>query len=108
VPRSTCNDSCSIQTRWHYNSDADGRRHGEGFHGYLSFETIDVITGGTVVSMAMRWKLDWQDKPNASDLITWNKRRPRSFLARDASMERLRVLSPGPAVPGVARAARRP
>ena len=56
--------------------------------GTLSFETIDVIAGATVVSMAMRWKLDWQDKPSASGLtlITWVKRGPRWFLAQDASM----------------------
>ena len=108
APRSTCNDSCSIQTRWRYTGDADGRRHGEGLNGHLSFEAIDVVAGGTVFSMAMRGKFDWQDKPNASGLITCNKRGPRSFLAWDASVERLRVLSPGPAVPGVARAARRP
>jgi len=56
--------------------------------GTLSFETIDVVAGVTVVSMAMRWKLEWQDKPSATGLtlITWIKRGPRWFLAQDASM----------------------
>ena len=56
--------------------------------GTLDFEKLDVKFSGGSVSLAMRWKLTWKDRPAASGLtlIVWVKFSGEWKLAQDASM----------------------
>ena len=56
--------------------------------GTLSFERVDVRSSAEAVSLAMRWKLVWADKPEASGhtLIVWRKINDQWKLVQDASM----------------------
>jgi ketosteroid isomerase-like protein len=56
--------------------------------GTLSFELIDDEASPEIVSLAMRWKLVFTGKPEASGLtlIVWHKIKGQWKLAQDASM----------------------
>lgn len=56
--------------------------------GTLSFEPLDVRASSSCVSLAMRWKLVFKDKPEATGLtlIAWVKLNDEWKLAQDASM----------------------
>ncbi|MDP2340449.1 MAG: nuclear transport factor 2 family protein [Deltaproteobacteria bacterium] len=56
--------------------------------GTLSFEFVDDEASPEIVSLAMRWKLVFTGKPEASGLtlIVWHKIKGQWKLAQDASM----------------------
>jgi ketosteroid isomerase-like protein len=56
--------------------------------GRLSFDELDVRTTKDMATLAMRWKLVWKDKPEATGLtlITWRNIKQRWYLVQDASM----------------------
>jgi uncharacterized protein (TIGR02246 family) len=56
--------------------------------GTLSFEYVDLRSDKTHASVAAKWKLTYDDKPEASGhtLIVWEKRGDKWTLTQDASM----------------------
>jgi uncharacterized protein (TIGR02246 family) len=55
--------------------------------GTLSFEPVDVQAGIDIVTMAMRWQLNWTDKApaNGHTIIVWRQRGPTFQLVQDVS-----------------------
>jgi ketosteroid isomerase-like protein len=56
--------------------------------GALSFESVDVKASTELVTMAMRWRLTWPEKPAAEGLtlIVWMNKAGTWKLCQDASM----------------------